>query len=304
MVTPYMLKKLKNEVSIMEIKTVGFIGLGVMGRSMAANLIKAGFKLVVYNRTKASANAAIEAGAKWADNPKEVMAQTDAAITIVGYPKDVEQVYFGENGVFAGFSAGKLVIDMTTSSPILAGKIGSKAQELGGMALDAPVSGGDIGARSGKLTIMVGGKPEAFAAAEPLFAAMGKEWKLQGTWGAGQHTKMANQIALANNMVGVCEALGYAKAAGLDLQTVLNSISGGAAGSYSMKNLAPRMLAGDFTPGFFVKHFIKDMGIALECAKEMKIELPGLEQANKLYHKLADQGCQNDGTQALFKLYV
>lgn len=288
----------------MEIKTVGFIGLGVMGRSMAANLIKAGFKLVVYNRTKASANAAIEAGAKWADNPKEVMAQTDAAITIVGYPKDVEQVYFGENGVFAGFSAGKLVIDMTTSSPILAGKIGSKAQELGGMALDAPVSGGDIGARSGKLTIMVGGKPEAFAAAEPLFAAMGKEWKLQGTWGAGQHTKMANQIALANNMVGVCEALGYAKAAGLDLQTVLNSISGGAAGSYSMKNLAPRMLAGDFTPGFFVKHFIKDMGIALECAKEMKIELPGLEQANKLYHKLADQGCQNDGTQALFKLYV
>lgn len=304
MVTPYMLKKLKNEVSIMEIKTVGFIGLGVMGRSMAANLIKAGFKLVVYNRTKASANAAIEAGAKWADNPKEVMAQTDAAITIVGYPKDVEQVYFGENGVFAGFSAGKLVIDMTTSSPILAGKIGSKAQELGGMALDAPVSGGDIGARSGKLTIMVGGKPEAFAIAEPLFAAMGKEWKLQGTWGAGQHTKMANQIALANNMVGVCEALGYARAAGLDLQTVLNSISGGAAGSYSMKNLAPRMLAGDFTPGFFVKHFIKDMGIALECAKEMKIELPGLEQANKLYHKLADRGCQNDGTQALFKLYV
>lgn len=288
----------------MEIKTVGFVGLGVMGRSMASNLMKAGFDLVVYNRTKASAQPIVERGAKWCDTPAEVMSQSDALITIVGYPKDVEQVYFGENGVFSGFAAGKLVIDMTTSSPILAKKIGEKAAALGGAALDAPVSGGDTGARNGTLTIMVGGEKDAFDRAVPLFAAMGKEWKLQGTWGAGQHTKMANQIAIACNMMGVCEALHYAKTAGLDPELVLASIAGGAAGSYSLSNLGPRMLKGDFAPGFYVKHFIKDMRIALECAAEMKIELPGLELANKLYHKLSEQGGDNFGTQALYKLYI
>ncbi len=285
-------------------KKIGFVGLGVMGRSMAANLMKAGFELTVYNRTKASADALAAAGAKWADSPADVMRACDAAITIVGYPKDVEQVYFGENGLFAGFSAGKMVIDMTTSSPILAAKIGAKAAELGGEALDAPVSGGDVGARDAKLSIMVGGASAAFEKAVPLFAAMGKEWKLQGTWGAGQHTKMANQIAIASNMMGVCEALAYARKAGLDPQAVLSSISGGAAGSFSLSNLGPRMLKGDFKPGFYVKHFIKDMGIALECAREMKIELPGLELADKLYHKLAEAGGENDGTQALYKLYA
>lgn len=288
----------------MEIKTVGFVGLGVMGRSMASNLMKAGFDLVVYNRTKASAQPIVERGAKWCDTPAEVMSQSDALITIVGYPKDVEQVYFGENGVFSGFAAGKLVIDMTTSSPILAKKIGEKAAALGGAALDAPVSGGDTGARNGTLTIMVGGERDAFDRAVPLFAAMGKEWKLQGTWGAGQHTKMANQIAIACNMMGVCEALHYAKMGGLDPELVLASIAGGAAGSYSLSNLGPRMLKGDFAPGFYVKHFIKDMRIALECAAEMKIELPGLELANKLYHKLSEQGGDNFGTQALYKLYI
>ncbi len=285
------------------LKKIGFIGLGVMGRSMASNLLKAGFHLTVYNRTKASADKLLGAGAVWADSPAEVMRAADAVITIVGYPRDVEQVYFGEKGLFEGFSAGKLVIDMTTSSPILAERIGKKAAELGGEALDAPVSGGDVGARDAKLTIMAGGSEKAFKEAEPLFAAMGKEWRLQGGWGAGQHTKMANQIAIASNMMGVCEALTYARRAGLNPENVLAAISGGAAGSFSMSNLAPRMLKGDFKPGFYVKHFIKDMGIALDCAHQMKLELPGLELADRLYRKLAEQGGENDGTQALYKLY-
>ena len=285
------------------LKKIGFIGLGVMGRSMASNLLKAGFHLTVYNRTKASADKLLGAGAVWADSPAEVMRAADAVITIVGYPRDVEQVYFGEKGLFEGFSAGKLVIDMTTSSPILAERIGKKAAELGGEALDAPVSGGDVGARDAKLTIMAGGSEKAFKEAEPLFAAMGKEWRLQGGWGAGQHTKMANQIAIASNMMGVCEALTYARRAGLNPENVLAAIYGGAAGSFSMSNLAPRMLKGDFKPGFYVKHFIKDMGIALDCAHQMKLELPGLELADRLYRKLAEQGGENDGTQALYKLY-
>lgn len=285
------------------LKKIGFIGLGVMGRSMSSNLLKAGFHLTVYNRTKSSADKLLGAGAVWADSPAEVMRAADAVITIVGYPRDVEQVYFGEKGLFEGFSAGKLVIDMTTSSPILAERIGKKAAELGGEALDAPVSGGDVGARDAKLTIMAGGSEKAFKEAEPLFAAMGKEWRLQGGWGAGQHTKMANQIAIASNMMGVCEALTYARRAGLNPENVLAAISGGAAGSFSMSNLAPRMLKGDFKPGFYVKHFIKDMGIALDCAHQMKLELPGLELADRLYRKLAEQGGENDGTQALYKLY-
>ena len=286
------------------LKKIGFIGLGVMGRSMAFNLLKAGFSLTVYNRTKALAEDLTAAGARWAGSPAEVMRDCDAAITIVGYPRDVEQVYFGEKGLFEGFSAGKLAIDMTTSSPLLAEKIGARALELGGCALDAPVSGGDVGAKNASLSIMAGGPEEAFEEAVPLFAAMGKSWKLQGGWGAGQHTKMANQIAIASNMMGVCEALAYARRAGLNEEAVLAAISGGAAGSFSMSNLAPRMLKGDFKPGFYVKHFIKDMGIALECARQMKLELPGLALADRLYRKLAERGGENDGTQALYRLYV
>lgn len=286
------------------LKKIGFIGLGVMGRSMAFNLLKAGFSLTVYNRTKTLAEDLTAAGARWAGSPAEVMRDCDAAITIVGYPRDVEQVYFGEKGLFEGFSAGKLAIDMTTSSPLLAEKIGAKALELGGCALDAPVSGGDVGAKNASLSIMAGGPEEAFEEAVPLFAAMGKSWKLQGGWGAGQHTKMANQIAIASNMMGVCEALAYARRAGLNQEAVLAAISGGAAGSFSMSNLAPRMLKGDFKPGFYVKHFIKDMGIALECARQMKLELPGLALADRLYRKLAERGGENDGTQALYRLYV
>lgn len=286
------------------LKKIGFIGLGVMGRSMAFNLLKAGFSLTLYNRTKTSAEDLTAAGARWAGSPAEVMRDCDAAVTIVGYPRDVEQVYFGEKGLFEGFSAGKLAIDMTTSSPLLAEKIGARALELGGCALDAPVSGGDVGAKNASLSIMAGGPEEAFEEAVPLFAAMGKSWKLQGGWGAGQHTKMANQIAIASNMMGICEALTYARRAGLNQEAVLAAISGGAAGSFSMSNLAPRMLKGDFKPGFYVKHFIKDMGIALECARQMKLELPGLALADRLYRKLAERGGENDGTQALYRLYV
>ena len=262
------------------------------------------FSLTVYNRTKTSAEDLTAAGARWAGSPAEVMRDCDAAVTIVGYPRDVEQVYFGEKGLFKGFSAGKLAIDMTTSSPLLAEKIGARALELGGCALDAPVSGGDVGAKNASLSIMAGGPEEAFEEAVPLFAAMGKSWKLQGGWGAGQHTKMANQIAIASNMMGVCEALAYARRAGLNQEAVLAAISGGAAGSFSMSNLAPRMLKGDFKPGFYVKHFIKDMGIALECARQMKLELPGLALADRLYRKLAERGGENDGTQALYRLYT
>lgn len=288
----------------MTLRKIGFVGLGVMGRAMASNLMKAGFDLTVSNRSKTSAETLLASGVAWAESPADVMRAADAVITIVGYPRDVEQVYFGERGLFAGFAPGKLLIDMTTSSPLLAAKIGARARELGCEALDAPVSGGDVGARDAKLTIMAGGAETAFKLAEPLFAAMGKEWKLQGPWGAGQHTKMANQIAIASNMMGVCEALAYARAAGLDPRRVLESISGGAAGSFSMSNLAPRMLKGDFKPGFYVKHFIKDMGIALDCAKEMKLDLPGLALADKLYRRLAESGGENDGTQALYKLYA
>ncbi|MDY3868264.1 MAG: NAD(P)-dependent oxidoreductase [Pyramidobacter sp.] len=287
----------------MSLKKIGFAGLGVMGRSMASNLMNAGFDLMVYNRTASSAESLLARGAQWAKSPKELASECDAVITIVGYPKDVEEVYFGANGLFEGFSAGKILIDMTTSSPLLAARIGEEAAQRGGAALDAPVSGGDVGAREARLSIMVGGSQEAFDAALPLFQAMGKQIKLQGKCGSGQYTKMANQIAIASNMMGVCEALIYAKRAGLDPRQVLSSISGGAAGSFSLSNLAPRMLDGNFAPGFYVKHFIKDMKIALESAREMNLELPGLETAYQLYQKLAAEGCENDGTQALYKLY-
>ncbi len=287
----------------MDLHNIGFIGLGVMGRSMAANLIKAGFSLKVYNRTKASAQGVVEAGALWMDSPKAVAESCDAVITMVGYPKDVEEVYFGGQGIFAGFGPGKIAVDMTTSSPALAERIATRAAELGGAALDAPVSGGDVGARNAALTIMVGGCEKAFGAVKGLFEAMGKDLRLQGGPGAGQHAKMANQIAIAAGMLGVCEALAYAKRAGLDPDKVLASISGGAAGSWSLSNLAPRMLAGNFAPGFYVKHFIKDMGIAIQSAQEMKLDLPGLELAEKLYRRLAEEGYENDGTQALFRLY-
>ena len=283
--------------------TVGFIGLGVMGHSMAGHVLRGGFDVLVYNRSKEKTLDLLTQGAVWKDDIFSLAEKSDIVVTMVGYPKDVEEVYLGERGIVAAARPGTVLIDMTTSSPKLAERIASAAAEKGLFSLDAPVSGGDKGAREATLSIMVGGEETVFEDMLPLFQLMGKNIVLQGGPGSGQHTKMANQIAIASNMMGVCEALAYAKKSGLDTGRVLSSISGGAAGSWSLSNLAPRILAGNFAPGFFVKHFIKDMRIALEEADRMGMDAPGLKQAFALYEELAAKGCENDGTQALFKLY-
>jgi 3-hydroxyisobutyrate dehydrogenase len=285
-------------------KTIGFIGLGVMGKSMARHLLKAGYPLLVYTRTKEKANDLIEEGAVWKETVAELAKEADVVITMVGYPQDVEELYFGDEGILANAKEGSYVIDMTTSTPTLAEKIYQEAKKRNIYALDAPVSGGDIGARQGTLTIMVGGDEEVFSACKPILERLGTNIIHQGKAGAGQHTKMCNQIAIASNMIGVCEALAYAKRSGLDPLKVLESISQGAAGSWSLSNLAPRMLSGDFKPGFYVKHFIKDMKIALEEAEKMNLRLPGLELAKSMYEELAKAREENSGTQALYKRYI
>jgi 3-hydroxyisobutyrate dehydrogenase len=288
----------------MAIKTIGFIGTGVMGKGMARNLMKAGYSLNVYTRTKSKAADLVSEGALWKNSPSEVAQDSDVVITIVGYPKDVEEVYLGDNGIINKAREGTYVIDMTTSSPKLSEKIYSEAKAKNIYAIDAPVSGGDIGARDGKLSIMVGGDEEAFNEVKPIFDAMGTNIVYQGKAGAGQHTKLCNQITLANNMVGVTEAIVYADKAGLDANTVLKSISSGAAGSWALTNLAPKMIDGDDAPGFYVKHFIKDMMIALQSAEDMGLLTPGLKQTKRLYEELAEIGEDNSGTQALYKWYV
>jgi len=279
---------------------VGFIGTGVMGSSMAKHIQAGGYEVHIYTRTKAKAQELLELGMIWHDTPGELAAACEVIFTIVGYPSDVEAIYLGESGIIQAAKRGTFLIDMTTSSPALAVRIHEAASSRGQFALDAPVSGGDIGARNAALSIMVGGDQEAFEAVQPLLSLMGSNIVLQGNAGAGQHTKMVNQIAIASGMVGVCEALIYAKNAGLDLNNVLRSIESGAAGSWSLSNLAPRMIAGNFEPGFYVKHFIKDMGIALDAAEEMKIDLPGLSLARELYVRLADAGLADKGTHALY----
>ena len=283
-------------------KVVGFVGTGVMGRSMASNLMKAGITVCVYNRTREKAEDLIADGAIWKDTPGEVAKASDIVITMVGYPKDVEEVYFNANGLLANAQEGAYLIDMTTSSPALAKKIYHTAKDQGIFAMDAPVSGGDIGAREGTLSIMVGADKDAFEEMRPLFELLGKNIQHQGGAGAGQYTKMANQIAIAGNMMGVSEAIAYAKQVGLDPTHVLDSIATGGAGSWSLSNLAPRMIRGDFAPGFYIKHFIKDMGIAIESAEEAGLSLPGLTLAKQLYNQLAREGLEDEGTQALFKL--
>lgn len=283
--------------------TVGFIGIGVMGRSMAGHLLDAGYSVHVYNRTQAKAQDLVDRGAQWQSSPGKVAAAADAIITIVGFPVDVESVYLGEDGVLAQARSGSLAIDMTTSCPNLASRIAQEAAAKGIEVLDAPVSGGDIGAREARLSIMVGGSVSGFERALPLFEIMGKNIVHQGPAGSGQHTKMCNQIAIASGMMAISEAMAYAKKSGLQPETVLKSIESGAAGSWSLTNLAPRVLKGDYAPGFFVKHFIKDMKIAIESAQAMGLDLPGLQLAKKLYDQLASKGCEDDGTQALFKLY-
>ncbi|MCA0991080.1 NAD(P)-dependent oxidoreductase [Pseudalkalibacillus hwajinpoensis] len=288
----------------MEKKPVlGFIGIGVMGESMVRNLIKAGYRMLISTRTKQKAEALIQEGAEWYDEVKDVAANADVIITMVGYPKDVEEVYIGENGLLEHARAHSILIDMTTSSPALAEEIYQHALSKQLYALDAPVSGGDVGAKEGKLSIMVGGELEVFENVQPIFEVIGQNIVLQGPAGAGQHTKMCNQIAIASNMIGVSEAIVYAEKAGLNPTTVLESIEFGAAGSWSLSNLAPRMISNRFEPGFYVKHFIKDMTIALESAKQMGMLTPGLELSKKLYEDLAERGEEDSGTQALVKLF-
>lgn len=284
-------------------KKIGFIGIGVMGKSMANNLLKAGYEVMVYTRTKAKANDLLDKGVKWFDTPQLLAQNADVIISMVGYPKDVAEIYLGQQGVIANLKPQSLIIDMTTSSPKLAKEIYQEAKKYQIEALDAPVSGGDVGAKNGTLAIMVGGDKETYDKALPIFAAMGKTICYFGEAGSGQYAKMSNQIAIASNMMGVCEAIIYAKKSGLNPQDVLKVISTGAAGSWSLSNLAPRMLNDDFAPGFFIKHFIKDMKIALDSAQEMNLELPGLALAKTLYEKLAQEGYENNGTQALLKYY-
>lgn len=288
----------------MKSESIAFIGTGVMGKSMAGHLINAGHSLRVHNRTPSKAKELIEMGATACSTPAEASVGASVVISIVGFPEDVESTYLGENGVFSTMAEGGLAIDMTTSKPSLAERIFDEAASRGISALDAPVSGGDLGARSAKLSIMVGGAENAFSRAKPLFDLMGTNVVYQGGSGAGQKTKMCNQIAIASGMIGVAEALGYAKKAGLDPQTVLKSIESGAAGSWSLSNLAPRALKADYAPGFFVKHFLKDLRIALESAEEMNLELPGLQLAERLYCLLNESGSGDCGTQALFRAYL
>ena len=282
---------------------IGFIGTGVMGKSMARHLLRAGYTLVVYSRTKEKANDLLESGALWADTPKEVAEKATVIFTMVGYPKDVEEVFLGNSGLLQHGSPGSYFIDMTTSAPSLAVKIYDEAKKKGIHAIDAPVSGGDVGAREAKLSIMVGCEEEVFEAVRPLLEYLGTNIIYQGKAGAGQHTKMCNQIAIASNMIGVCEAIIYAEKAGLNPENVLKSITTGAAGSWSLSNLVPRMLNGNFEPGFYIKHFIKDMKIALDEAERMDMDVPGLSLAKSLYDLLAETGEENSGTQALYKYW-
>ena len=294
---------------------IGWIGTGIMGCSMCRHLIEGGHSAVVYNRTRSKTDSLVALGAKYAPTPAEVAKESDVVFTMVGFPADVENVYFGENGIFEGLAAvadgagvaggagkGPILVDMTTTKPSLAVKIYEKAKELGLEALDAPVSGGDSGAKNATLSIMVGGDASTLAKVEPLFKLMGKSIVLEGVAGAGQHTKMANQIQIAGTMVGLCEALAYSKAAGLDLETMVATISKGAAGCFSLDSYAPRIIKGDYAPGFIVEHFVKDMKIAIEESHRMGLELKGLELVESMYEELCAKGYGRCGTQALVKV--
>jgi len=278
---------------------IGWIGAGVMGSSMCGHLIAAGYETTVFNRSPEKAEKLAARGARLATSPLEVARQSDVVFSMVGYPSDVREVILGAQGALAGALPGAVLVDMTTSEPSLAVEIAQAAQAKGVHAVDAPVSGGDIGAREARLSIMIGGEPQVVAALHPLFEKMGKTIVHQGPPGAGQHAKMTNQILIATNMIGVCEALLYAVRAGLNLETVLASVSSGAAGSWSLSNLAPRMIARNFEPGFYVEHFLKDMGIALAESRRMKLALPGLALAEQLYRAVQAQGYGRKGTHAL-----
>jgi len=282
-----------------ESTSIGWIGTGVMGLSMCSNLIKAGYQTNIFSRTQERANSLIQQGAKWCESPQAVASCSDVTFSIVGFPSDVREVHLGPEGTLAGAKSGSVIIDMTTSEPSLAIEIATAAQAKGIHSIDAPVSGGDVGAQHGTLSIMIGGDSEVVEKLQPLLSIMGKTIIHQGPAGAGQHTKMVNQTLIATNMIGVCEALLYAHKAGLDLETVMKSVSSGAAGSWSLSNLGPRIIDKNFDPGFFVEHFIKDMGIALAESQKLGLSLPGLALAHQLYLGLAAQGGSRLGTHAL-----
>ncbi len=278
---------------------IGWIGTGVMGRWMCEHVMNKGFSATVFNRTKEKAQLLLDKGAQWADSPKAVAENSDVIFSIVGFPADVRETHLGENGTLAGAKAGSVLVDMTTTEPSLAVEIYAKAKAQGVYSVDAPVSGGDVGAREARLSIMVGGDKEVVDALQPLLEAMGKNIVYQGGAGAGQHTKMCNQIIIAGTMIGMCECLLYGYKAGLNLETMLACIARGAAQCWALDNLAPRILKRNFDPGFFVEHFIKDMGIALDEAKRMGLALPGLALAHQLYLAVQAQGHGRKGTHAL-----
>jgi 3-hydroxyisobutyrate dehydrogenase len=279
---------------------VGFIGTGIMGLSMAGHLLDAGYTLKVYNRTRAKAEALLSKGALWADSPAQVAADSDVVLTIVGYPSDVRSVYLEKNGILQAMKRGGLVIDMTTSAPSLAREIYEAARKNGVTSLDAPVTGGDAGAREARLSIMVGGDAEAFERAKPILSKLGKTIVHQGPAGMGQHCKLCNQIAIAGTMIGMIEALVYAEKSGLNVETMLSTISQGSAGSRSLDAYAPRILKKDFEPGFMIEHFVKDMDLAIEECKGFGIELHGLKLVRRLYEQAIEKGLSRKGTQALF----
>lgn len=281
---------------------IGFIGVGVMGGPMVLNLMKKGFDVSIYTRTKSKAEGVIAAGAHWCDTIADCAAGRDVVITIVGYPKDVEEVYFSEKGILNSADKGTVLIDMTTTSPRLSERIYAAAKEKGMTALDAPVSGGDVGAQKGTLAIMVGGDRDAFDKMYDVFAAMGTNIRYQGGAGCGQHTKMANQIAISGCVAAVCEAIAYAKRCGLDPQDMFDAISTGAAGSWQLTNNGQKIINGDYAPGFYVKHFIKDMNIALDEAQARDLDLTVLHMVRDKYDELAAQGGADEGTQALIKV--
>jgi 3-hydroxyisobutyrate dehydrogenase len=280
---------------------IGWIGTGVMGQSMAGHLQQAGHTLAVFNRTRDKARGLLGAGAAWCASPRAVAEASEVVFSMVGFPHDVEQTYLAPDGVLSAGTLPRVVVDMTTSQPALARRLAKAAAACGVRSLDAPMSGGDVGARNATLAIMVGGDRSAFEEVLPLFRAMGQNIAHLGPPGAGQHTKMCNQILIAGNMIGVCEALLYAARSGLDRQAVIEIVGKGAAGSWSINNLGPRIVAGNYAPGFFVEHFIKDMGIALDEARAMGLALPGLALVHQLYLAVKAQGFGRDGTQALMK---
>ena len=282
---------------------VGFIGLGVMGQSMAGHILEAGHELFVYNRTKSKAKNLVDKGATWLDTPKEVAEATDIVITIVGYPQDIEEVYYGDKGLFTGAHSGSLFIDMTTSTPSLAVQLADKGKELNVGVLDAPVTGGDVGAREGRLAVLVGGHEADLKKAKTVIDTFAANVTHFGEHGAGQHAKAVNQIMVAGTMLGLAEMMTYAKTAELPLDKIVKTIGSGAASNRSLDNYGPRIIQDDYTPGFFVKHFVKDLKIALDESKKMELELPMTKLAHKLYTQLSEAGHSDEGTQAIVKLW-